>query len=76
MDNEFIIKTDQISLKYLLDQKNNTALQQKGLNNFFCLNYKIEYKKGIENKVVDALSSYEGHSDNLLSLTVELTIFF
>jgi RNase H-like domain found in reverse transcriptase/Reverse transcriptase (RNA-dependent DNA polymerase)/Retroviral aspartyl protease/Integrase zinc binding domain len=53
---EFTIKTDQISLKYLLEQKINTPMQHKGLSKLLGLNYKIEYKKGIENKVADALS--------------------
>lgn len=53
---EFIIKTDQVSLKYLLEQKINTPMQHKGMSKLLGLNYKIEYKKGSENKVADALS--------------------
>jgi RNase H-like domain found in reverse transcriptase len=61
----FIIRTDQISLKNLLDQKVNTTMQHRGLSKLLSLNYTIEYKRGIENKVVDALSRREGHSGQL-----------
>jgi transposase InsO family protein len=61
----FIIRTDQISLKNLLDQKVNTTMQHRGLSKLLGLNYTIEYKRGIENKVADALSRREGHSGQL-----------
>lgn len=57
---EFIIRTDQISLKYLLEQRVNTPMQHRGLSKLLDLNYKIEYKKGVHNRVVDALSRQEG----------------
>ncbi|KAJ4812719.1 polyprotein [Rhynchospora pubera] len=56
MANPFVIRTDQISLKHLLEQKVTTALQHKGLCTLLGLNYTIEYKRGKENKVADALS--------------------
>ncbi|KAJ3684022.1 hypothetical protein LUZ61_013186 [Rhynchospora tenuis] len=52
----FTIRTDQISLKHLLEQRVNHMMQHKGLCKLMGLDYKIEYKKGIENKVADALS--------------------
>jgi RNase H-like domain found in reverse transcriptase len=76
IDNEFIIKTDQISLKHLLDQRANTALQHRGLTKLLGLQYKIEYKKEIDNKVANALSRCEGRSGELHTLSAELTIFF
>ncbi|KAJ4813235.1 polyprotein [Rhynchospora pubera] len=57
----FVIKTDQLSLKHLLEQKINTAMQHKGLSKLLGLDYTIEYKKGCDNKVADALSRREGH---------------
>lgn len=54
--NHFIIKTDHQSLKYLLEQKLSTLLQQKWLAKLMGLDYEILYKKGVENKVADALS--------------------
>lgn len=59
MGGKFVIKTDHISLKYLLEQKINTASQHKGLSKLLGLDYTIEYKKGCENKVADALSRRE-----------------
>lgn len=56
MGGKFVIRTDHISLKYLLEQKLNTSIQHKGLSKLLGLDYVIEYKKGSENKVADALS--------------------
>ncbi|KAJ4764940.1 polyprotein [Rhynchospora pubera] len=58
----FVIRTDQISLKHLLEQKITTALQHKGMCTLLGLNYTIEYKKGKENKVADALSRVTGQN--------------
>jgi RNase H-like domain found in reverse transcriptase len=51
----FIIKTDHISLKYLLEQRLTHSLQHKGLSKMLDLDY-IQYKRGSENRVADALS--------------------
>jgi RNase H-like domain found in reverse transcriptase len=58
----FVIKTDQINLKNLLEQRINTAMQHRGLSKLLGLDYTIVYKKGIDNKVVDALYRIEGQS--------------
>lgn len=52
----FTIRTDQQSLKHLLEQKISTPLQHKYLAKLLGFNYSIEYKKGIENQAADALS--------------------
>ena len=52
----FIINTDHQSLKYLLEQRITTPLQQKWLTKLMGLSYEICYKKGKENVVADALS--------------------
>ncbi|KAF3658968.1 hypothetical protein FXO38_12900 [Capsicum annuum] len=52
----FIIRTDHHSLKFLLKQRVTTTLQQKGLTKLLGLDYEVQYKKGTENRVVDALS--------------------
>jgi len=53
---EFVIKTDQRSLKHLLDQKAVSTIQQRWASKLIGLKYKIEYKSGVDNKVADALS--------------------
>jgi hypothetical protein len=57
---KFIIKTDQMSLKHLVEQRINHTMQHKRLCKLLGLDYTIEYKKGVENKVADALSRKEG----------------
>uniref|UniRef100_A0A0A8Z196 Reverse transcriptase/retrotransposon-derived protein RNase H-like domain-containing protein n=1 Tax=Arundo donax TaxID=35708 RepID=A0A0A8Z196_ARUDO len=53
---EFVIHTDQRSLIHLNEQCLHTPWQQKVFNKLLRLQYRIEYKKGTENWVVDALS--------------------
>jgi hypothetical protein len=72
LGSSFTIKTDQISLKYLLEQKIHTTLQHKGLSKLLGLDYTIEYKKRVENKVDDALSRVEGQNRELIALQGEL----
>ncbi|CAH9076095.1 unnamed protein product [Cuscuta europaea] len=56
---KFVIKIDQQSLKHLLHQRISTPLQQKWITKFLGLDYEIYYKRGVENKVADALSRKE-----------------
>jgi RNase H-like domain found in reverse transcriptase/Reverse transcriptase (RNA-dependent DNA polymerase)/Integrase zinc binding domain/Retroviral aspartyl protease/Integrase core domain/Retrotransposon gag protein/Chromo (CHRromatin Organisation MOdifier) domain len=56
----FVIKTDHISLKHLLEQRLTNSLQHKGLCKLLGLQYEIQYRKGIENKAADALSRRPG----------------
>jgi hypothetical protein len=53
---ELILRTDQQSLKYMSEQRMVQGIQHKLLVKLMCYNYKIEYKKGKENKAADALS--------------------
>jgi hypothetical protein len=52
----FIIKTDQQSLKFILEHKVGTVTQQRWMSKLLSYDFVIEYKKGKENKVADALS--------------------
>ena len=52
----FVIKTNHESLKLLLQQKLQTQLQKRGMEKLMGLDYSIQYKKGKENLVADALS--------------------
>jgi len=53
---EFIIKTDQKSPTHLDDQRLTTPWQHKALTKLMGLQYKLMYKKGVENLAADALS--------------------
>lgn len=55
VDRRFIIRTDQQSLKYLLEQRITTPLQHTWLTKLLGFDYEIVYKAGKENVVADAL---------------------
>lgn len=52
----FTILTDQKSLTHLDDQRLSTPWQHKALSKLMGLTYQIQYKKGTDNRVADALS--------------------
>ncbi|GJY62375.1 putative mitochondrial protein [Tanacetum coccineum] len=55
-DRHFKIKTDHISLKYLVDQRMSTPTQLKWLPKLIGFDFEIVYKKGVDNVTTDALS--------------------
>jgi hypothetical protein len=55
----FTIKTDQQSLKHILEQRVDTPMQQKWIFKLLGYHFVVEYKQGKENKVADALSRKE-----------------
>ncbi|GJX79204.1 putative mitochondrial protein [Tanacetum coccineum] len=69
LDRHFKIKTDHFSLKYLLDQMISTPTQMKWLPKLMGFDYEIQYKRGIENVVADALFGMQG-SPQLLSMVL------
>ena len=56
MNLPFVFRTDQQSLKFLLDHKMATPFQQKWLSKLAGFDFTVEYKCGSENRAVDALS--------------------
>jgi hypothetical protein len=56
LGHKFIIRTDQKSLRSLMDQYLQTPEQQQWLHKFLGYDYVIEYKPGKENLAADALS--------------------
>lgn len=63
LDRHFKIKIDHFSLKYLLHQRLTTPFQSKWLPKLLGFDYAISYKKGCENKAVDALSRMESYGE-------------
>jgi hypothetical protein len=66
-----IIRIDQQSLKYMVQQRLADGIQHKLLMNLLEFDYTIEYKRGVENAVAGALSR-EDHT----MLAISLSVFF
>ena len=60
LGSRFPIRTDQKSLKFLLNQTISINAQQRWLMKLLGYDYEIEYKRGRENSAADALSRVEG----------------
>nr|XP_009783631.1 PREDICTED: uncharacterized protein LOC104232193 [Nicotiana sylvestris] len=67
----FIIRTDQRAVKFLIEQKLQINFQLMWLTKLMPFDYVIGYKKGVENKVADALSRVLG--GELFSLVIFTT---
>lgn len=72
LDIHFDLKTDQESLKHLLDSKIVTPFQHKWLSKLLGFNFEIQYKKGVDNTVAGALSRIS--SVDLRQLTYPLSL--
>jgi hypothetical protein len=66
----FKAKTDQQSLKYLLDQQAATIPQQRWISKLMGYDFSIEYKQGKDNRVADALSRQFEASSNSAELSL------
>jgi hypothetical protein len=66
-----IIRTDQQSLKYIQEQMLVEGIQHKLLIKLLRFSYKVEYKQGMTNKVVDALSRAT-HSTEVMAISAAI----
>ena len=57
--NSFFIKTNQHSLKYILEQRIGTPTQQKWITKLLDYSFVVEQKKGRENRAANALSGVQ-----------------
>jgi hypothetical protein len=73
LGNKLIIKTDQESLKFMTDQRMATGIQHKLMLKLLEFDFTLEYKKGKENVVADALSRKQ-HTVLALSAVTPLWI--
>jgi len=69
MGRAFIIRTNQKSLKHLLEQKSSTPFKQFWLSKLMGYTYEIQYKSGAVNLATDALSRVAGFELLLLALS-------
>lgn len=69
---EFVIKTNHKSLTHLTDQRLHTDWQQKALTKMMGLQFKVVYKKGINNGAADSLSRKPPASSQLLAVSTVL----
>jgi hypothetical protein len=68
LQNEFFIHTDQKSLIHLNKERLHTPWQQRVFTKLLGLRYKIVYRRGMENGIVDALSR-QRHPNELLAIS-------
>lgn len=64
------MKTDQKSMKWLLQQKVSTPFQQFWLSKLMGFDYDIEYRSGQDNVAADALSRVPGSELLFMAISV------
>jgi hypothetical protein len=71
----FIVRTDHKSLKFLLEQRVGTIAQQRWISKLLGYDFVIEFKKGKENTVADALSRQSDHLSDQEDCSISLISF-
>ena len=72
---EFVIRTDQKSLSHLSDQRFHTPWQQMALTKLMVLHYRIEYRKGVDNRAAEALSCRPHQGQQLFAISSDSPIW-
>jgi hypothetical protein len=54
-DRKFVVRTDHLSLKYMLDQRLSTVPQHQWISKLFGFDFKVEYRAGRLNTIENAL---------------------
>lgn len=70
LDRKFVIRSNQRSLKFLLDQRIANPFQLRWLSKFMGFDYILEYKKGKENGAADALSRVQEGEFTAISMPI------
>lgn len=70
LGHQFIIRTDHEAIKYIMEQKITTGLQQKWLSRLLGYDYVITYRKGKENIAADSLSRIYDNNGSCAGITV------
>jgi hypothetical protein len=71
----FTVRTDHQALKFLLEQRVGIVFQQRWLSKLLGYDFVIEYKKGRDNKVTDALSRLADSTPSFERMSLALISF-